>query len=244
MARLATLTKGTRESFERNPSACRLVHSRFTPLADKLAMVKTWPGINPDAVDGAFATAQENGTIAGYNVEVDKNPLLDNVIVVYRESLPATLIYACERMKEAWGDEYCEWAEAYAQNVDENRVQAIPNAKPFIPNQIVIEVVDFGANWDRKSGTVVETVQKAQAGQLADFAVIYNAIQSPKWVEQMDGVNVPYAFVAALLLSVPAYDSWRYSPHVWRGGGKALLHGSHVESHFSYAMPVFRRYGR
>lgn len=275
MARLATLTKGIWESFERNLSAngltaedvvklnahpdiialmlatmrehpaFSLIHDRFTPLADKVAMVKSWPGITSEEVDAALLTAQENGTIAGYEAEVGKNPFLDIVITVYRESLPATLIYARERMKEAWGDKYSEWEAAYAQGVDDDRVKAIPGAKQFTPNRIVIEVVDLGANWNRKDGIVLEEVQKAQAPKLADFAVIYDAIQSPKWVEQMDGDNVPYALVAALLLNVPGFDSWRCSPSVWRFGDGAKLRGCHVEVRFyDGAMPVLREYKR
>jgi len=229
----------------RQHPAFRLVHGRFTPLADKLAMVKTWLGINPEDVDAAFATATENGTIAGYESEVAGNPLLDIVVTVYRESIPATLIYVRERMREAWGEKYSEWEAAYAQGVDDDRVKAIPGAKQFVPNRIVIEVVDLGANWNRKDGIVLEEVQKAQAPKLADFAVIYDAIQSPKWVEQMDGDNVPYALVPALLLNVPGYGSWRDSPFVWRYGGRAELGGLHVEGRFDGdAMPVLREYKR
>ena len=273
MARLATLKKGDWEAFERhlssngltaedvlklndNPGviglmlafmreqpAFKLIHGRFVPLADKIAMVKTWPGINPEDVDAALATAMENGTIAGYESEVGKNPLLDIVVTVYRESIPATLVYARERMREAWCEKYSEWEVAYAQDVDDDRVKAIEGAKSFVANRIVIEVVDFGANWDRQNGIVLETVQKAQAPKLADFAVIYNAVESPKWVEQMDGEKVPYALVAALLLNVPGYDSWRFSPYVWHYGGKAKLDGNHVEDGFDEsAMPVLREY--
>ena len=227
----------------RQHPAFKLIHGRFTPLADKLAMVKTWPGISPEDVDAALKAAMENGTIAGYESEVGKNPLLDIVVTVYRESIPFTLVYARERMQEAWGEKYYKWVEAYAQDVDDDRVKPIPGAKPFIPNRIVIEVVDFGANWDRKDGLILENVQKAQPGKLADFAVIYNAAQSPEWLRQMDGEKVPYAFVAALLLSVPGSGSWRYSPYVWHGDDEAGLYGDHVELRFNdHAMPVLREY--
>lgn len=228
------------------------VQSCFTPLTEKLAMVKTWPNINPEDVDAAFVTAMENGTIAGYESEAGKIPLLDIVVTVYRKSIPATLIYARERMREAWGEEkYSEWEAAYAQSDDDERVKAIPGAKPFIPNRIVIEVVHLGANWNRGVGIVLEEVQKAQAPKLADFAVIYNVIQSPKWVEQMDGENVPYAMVAALLLNVPGYGSWRCSPGVkWRRGHRKLLYGDKMLLNgylvsrrcFFDAMPVLREY--
>jgi hypothetical protein len=227
-----------------------LIHGRFTPLADKIALVNSWPGINADEVDAAVTVALNNGTIAGYEAEVGENRLLDIVVTPYRESIPATLLYARERMQEAWGDEYSEWAEAYAQDVDDDRVKAIPGAKPFIPNRIVIEVVDFGANSNRESGFYLEDVQKAEgAVQLADFAIIYNAIQSPEWLRQMDGEKVPYAIVAALLLSVYGYGSWwcswQSSPGVWHHGGKVELGRGKVGNQFcGYATPVLRNYKR
>jgi len=227
----------------RQHPAFRLIHGRFTPLADKLEVVKTWPDINPADVDTPFALATENGTIAGYNAEVGKNVHLDAVVTCYRESLPATLLYGRDRMKDTWGDKYSEWTEAYAQGVDEKRVQAIPGAKPFVPNRVVIEVVDFGANWNKRDGTKLKDVQKAQAGQLADFAVLFNASQSPEWVQQMDGTNVPHAIMAALLLSVPRCGKWPYSPCVWRDRDGADLSGFHVDRTFGgSAMPLFREY--
>lgn len=226
----------------REQPAFRLVHGRFNPLTDKIAMVKSWPGVNPVDVDAAFEAAKADGTIALFEAESPKNELLDIVIVVYLSTLWETLLYARERMRETWGEEkYSEWAAAYAQDVDENRIKAILGAKPFIPNRIVFEVVDFGANWNPKDGTVLFEVQKTQVGQLADFAVIYEASESPKWVEQMNGTKVPYAIAAALLLSVPGSDGWSYSPDVWRSDGRAKLYGRYVDSRFyRHAMPVRR----
>lgn len=275
MARLATLPKGKWDQFDRilnatdltaeevvrlidNPDvlkvmlaamreqpAFRRIHGRFAPLQDKIAQVKSWPGINPADVDAAVALATENGTIAGYEAESGKNPLLDIVITVYRESVPATLLYARDRMKESHGDRYYQWDAAYAEGVDEKRVKLLEGSKSFTPNRIVVEVVDLGANWNRKDGVIGRDVQKAQASQLASFAVLYAASQSPEWVRQMDGEKVPYALAAALLLSVPDYDEWADMPSVWHNGAHAKLSGHRVDSRFRYdAFPVLREYQR
>jgi len=223
--------------------AFRLIHGRFAPLADKVAMVKGWPGIKPDDVDAAVALARENGTIAGFKAESPNNPLLDLVIVPYRESIPATLLYGRARMMEAWGDKYDEWKAAYASGVDDKRVELITGAREFKPNTIQVQAVDFGANWDRQHGNVLGDIQRAQAGQLADFAGLFNASQSPKWVEQMDGKVVPYTILAALLLSVPSYDARSLSPGVWHGGGRAELSGDHVDGRFHEdCVAVIRKY--
>ena len=275
MARLATLPKGQWDQFDRilnatdltaeevvkmidNPDvlkvmlaamrehpAFRLLHGRFAPLQDKIAQVKSWPGINPADVDAAVALAMENGTIAGYEAESGKNPLLGIVITVYRESVPATLLYARDRMRESHGDRYYQRNAAYAEGVNEKRVKLLEGSKPFTPNRIVVEVVDLGANWNRKDGVIGRNVQKAQASQLASFAVLYAASQSPEWVRQMDGEKVPYALAAALLLNVPGCDGWACMPSVWRNGAEVRLDGSHVDGRFHYvAFPVLREYKR
>ncbi|NQV12312.1 hypothetical protein HQ524_03030 [Candidatus Uhrbacteria bacterium] len=227
----------------RRHEAFRLVHGRFTPFADKIAMVKAWNGVDPKDVTAAVELADRNGTIAGFKAESPDNPLLDLVIVPCRENVPTTLLYGRKHMKEAFDGRFDEWEVAYAQGVDENRVKLIPGAREFRPNTIVVQAVDFGANWDLENGNVLHDVQEAQAGKLADFAGLFNASQSPKWVEQMDGTNVPYAILAALLLSVPDYDSWAYSPDVWHDAGGAKLHGDHVGSRFhGHSMAVVREY--
>ncbi|HAU66583.1 MAG: hypothetical protein A2017_05390 [Lentisphaerae bacterium GWF2_44_16] len=228
----------------REDDAFRLIHGRFTPLADKVAMVKSWPGINPDDVDAAVALVRENGTIAGFEVESPNNPLLDLVIVVYRESIPATLLYGRDRFMETFEGHYAEWAEAYASGVDDERVELIPGARKFRPNTIQVQAVDFGANWDPQRGNVLSEVQKTQGGKLADFAGLFNASQSPKWVEQMDEVNVPETILAALLLSVPHCGVRSYSPDIWRhSGGEAELGGYHIGSRFHVlSMAVVREF--
>ena len=213
----------------------------FTPLADKIKTVKAWPGVNPADVDAAFEMAKEDGTIAGYEAEVGASPLLDIVVTVYRGSVHATLAYLYARWCDRYGSDNA-WKEAYAGVIGENRVKLIPGASPFIPNRIAIEVVDFGANWDRENGLVLETIQKTQAVNLAGFAVICNGIQSPDWVKQMNGKDTPYAIAGALLLTVPGYRV--YSPFVWRDGRGAGLRGGGVDGRFyGSAVPVLRKYG-
>ena len=194
----------------------RKLSTRFTPLADKIALVKSWPGINPNEVDAAVALAHEDGTIAGFETESPDNPLLDLVIVIYRNDVPATLRYGRARMREVWNDHYIEWADAYEQGVDDKRVELIPGASAFKPNTIVVQAVDFGANWHPDDGCpFLEDIQMSQAGRLADFATLFNASQSPNWVEQMDGVSVPFTILAALLINAPRSGLSVRSPVIW-----------------------------
>lgn len=216
----------------------------FAPLADKLALAKSWPGIDPEDVDNALAEASQSGTLAGYEAESPHTPLLDIVVTAYRESVPATLLYARDRMREVHGDLYHQQDSAYGVGVNERRVRLLEGTKPFVPNRIVIEVVDLGAN--RGEDLSSRDVHMAPVEQLAGFAVLYAASQSPKWVRRMDGEKVPYVFAAAILLDVTADGkSYACMPRLWRIGAHAeLAVGCVDQRHFGSALPVLREFRR
>lgn len=221
----------------------RLIHGIWTPMSDVVEIAREYEGVTGDQIDAMLKTARDNGLIEGFERESDSRPLLAPVIVRNRESVPATFLYGRELMQKAWDGKYTEWGEAYAQGVDDDRVKLIPGARAFVPDELVLHIVDFGANWNRRDGLILEDIQKAQAGQLAAFEALFAASQHSEWLRQMDGKEVPYALMAALLLNVPGYDAWRCSPNVWHNGVKAELYGNHVEDRFNgHAMPVLREY--
>lgn len=112
MARLATLRKGDWDLFDRilsgsdltaedvvklnqNPEVLatmltdmrahpvfRLIHGRFTPLAEKLEAVKRYPGVTKEMIAAALAEATTSGRLARYEAESSKNPLLDAVVTL------------------------------------------------------------------------------------------------------------------------------------------------------------------
>ncbi len=219
----------------------RLIHGKYNTLADKIAIAKSYPGVNPEEVDVAVALAHKSGLIAGYEKESPKNEGLEIVISVFKEDVPATLKFVRERIKDTFVGTYQEWAAAYANGVDENRVKMLEE-ESFVPNSIKVEVLDLHANFNPK-GVILGEVQKTQAGKLAGFAVLYAACQSPEWVKQMDGVKTPYAIAAAILLNVSGYGLWAYSPLVSRDGQGAVLFGDHVAySYDDASFPVLREY--
>ncbi len=222
-----------------------LIHGRFQPLAEKALQVSRWPGIDPDNVIAAVAEARKNGTIAGYEAEVGNNPLLDIVITVNREDVPTTLLYARDRVRMAHSDRYWQSEEAYVEGVDKKRVRLLEGAKPFTPNHIAVEVIDLGANWDRKNGAVCRDVQRILSVQLAGFAALYAASQSPEWVRQMDGEKVPFVSVAGLPLNVPDGIEWACVPRILRGMTGVELGFGHAGQRCRHsALPVLRKYQR
>lgn len=264
MARLATLPKGEWDQFDRVLSGTdlsaeevrkllrhpdvladmlaamrrhpvfRLIHERFTPLAEVLEAVKRYPGVTEADVEKALAEATESGRLARYEEESPKNPLLVTVVTVYRASVPETLCYARDRMADAFGDTFTQWEEAYVEGVDENRVRLLEGA-PDHRNCVRIEVVDLGAHWDLKNGFIPKNVRSPKS---ATFAVIYAAAQNPEWVRQMNGRDVPYALSGGLELNVPGRGLWASLPYVWRSGDEAGLDGHWLGRRYrGYALP-------
>ncbi|HCC83416.1 TPA: hypothetical protein DEP96_01040 [Candidatus Uhrbacteria bacterium] len=220
----------------------------FTPWWKKLKQLKKYPGLTQDDID--FARAQTDEIMMKHDLDNARKtqPFLDIVYTVHRATVPATLIYLRDRMKDAHGSQFWQWDAAYAEGVDDKRVKLIPGSPEFIPNRVIAQLIDFGANWEPVNGLVCSQVQAKQANQaeklkraklLAGFGVLANAAQSKGWVRQMDGQRVPYALAAALLLNVPGYDEWSSTPRVCPFDGGACLDGDHVGSTFRQrAMPV------
>lgn len=219
----------------------RLIHGRFHSLADKLEMVRKWPGVTEKQIETALVESKDR--VARFEKESPNNPLLNIVASVYLEDAPSTLIYARDRMRETLPDEFWQWDSAYAKGIDENRVRYLQDKDgntvvPVYRNCVRIEVIDLAAHFNPTDGTVAKDVRGKDS---AHFAVIYAAAQDPTWVRQIDGEKVPWVLACGLEFSVPGCDAWWYSPYVCWGGGEAGLNANHVGYRFrSTAMAVLR----
>lgn len=214
----------------------------FTPLMQKIERVKQWPGVDPQDVDQAYWRAIKNGTIDYYTEESFKNHFIDAVVTVHGKSIADTIFYARRRMRETWGTKYNEWKVAYSRRgAYRKRVRLIDGAPPFMPNRIAIEIVDFSANWDDAQGLALCDVQKVYAQRLAGFAPLFNASQSPLWVELMNKTQVPYVVASALVYDIPTtYGVWSFSPSVHYKDGRVQLYGADCSKTYSHtAMPSF-----
>jgi hypothetical protein len=215
--------------------------SLFTSLADKITLVKTWPGIDPVAVDAALAQATADGTIACYEVESAHNELLDIVVTVNRESVPATLQYVRDRLREAHIGRYGEFADAYEGDLDESRISLIEGATPFRPNQINIEIVDFGrTNLEGLDEVVIRRQQQSRAKHLAGFAAFYAACQNTEWYRLLSNGQIPSVCVAGLRLRIPGCEELEFAPSFFGLSGGFRLYALDVDYPLSgnFALPT------
>jgi len=101
-------------------------------------------------------------------------------------------------------------------------------------------VVDVGANTRKSSNTVS---QEVDASLLPHSALLWLASCCPKWVQSMDGKDVPYVDIPGYQLTIPGYEHWARVPFLrWsracRQVGLLAYDAGHADPR--WAVPVFR----
>lgn len=71
-------------------------------------------------------------------------------------------------------------------------------------------VVDLGANWDRKNGISSADVRNAKTSPYS--AILWAASYFPKWIQAMDGTNVPYVWIPGYQLTIAGGGRWSFVP--------------------------------
>lgn len=203
----------------------RLRHGLWTPLSEVIETVKAWPGMLNRFSEKGFKLAVEEFNDSPrrkrLEAEQEKNRLLQTVIVPYLGSVLETFLYARARMMDAFGTDYDEWEEAFAQDVDDKRIQLLPEVADR-KECLRIEVVDFGAHFNHRDGFLPQDVRDKNS---AHAAVIYATSQNTTWVRQMDGVSIPFVLAGGYKLNVPGCREWAFLPYVWRFGVHTKLYG-------------------
>lgn len=221
----------------------RLIHGRFHPLDEKIEMVKAWPGISDRFSEADFARAVEeardSGLLGRFEAASPKNQFLNVVVSVYLGSVVETFLYGRGRVRDAFGDKFVQWKEAYETPDLDRRLVLLDGIKP-VTNCLKVEVVDLGANWNRKDGFIPKDIRNAKS---AHAQVLYAGAQDPDWVRQMNpDQGVPFALMGGYVLTVPGYDDGPHLPDLWfdRGGGEARLDGGWCGSRycFRYSLPA------
>ncbi|MDD5251036.1 MAG: hypothetical protein PHT12_00205 [Patescibacteria group bacterium] len=187
----------------------RLIHGWFTPLVEVLEMARAYPEVSGIAIDAALREFSESGLAGRYEAELPRNEFLHTAVCVYRESVPATLAYARDRMRDAFGDKFRQYQPVYRADLAK-RVRLADNATDHPHNTVRIEVVGLADKWDAKRGVVARGVH----GRAAHAAVIYAAAQNPTWVSRMNGETVPGAIVGGYCLDEYGGGAWEHSPYV------------------------------
>jgi hypothetical protein len=216
------------EKAAREQAAFRLIHGRFHSLDEKIEIVKRWPGISDRFSESDFThaveEARDSGLLGRFEAASPKNPLLNVVISVYLGSVVETFLYGRDRLRDAFGDKFVQWKEAYETPDLDKRLVLLDGIKPMM-NCLKVEVVDLGANWSRKDGFIPKDIRNAKS---AHAQVLYAAAEDTDWVRQMNpDQGVPYALMGGYVLTVPDSGDGTSLPNLrfGRGRGKAELNG-------------------
>lgn len=101
-------------------------------------------------------------------------------------------------------------------------------------------VIDFAAHWDKRDGIRPQDVRNEKS---PDSACLWAASYFPKYIQAMDGENVPYMWIPGYDLNVDGYSPWPFVPLLsWYRVGRwvGLVAGPADGRGQSWAVPSFR----
>ena len=104
------------------------------------------------------------------------------------------------------------------------------------------EIIDLGANWDKKNGIAPKNVRNPQTSPHA--GILACAALHPNWVRVMDGNQVPYVWVPGYQVAVPGDGPWRNVPDLdfnAHGHEVRLYYGWDAYQSYSWGVPAFFR---
>jgi hypothetical protein len=199
------------EKAMREQAVFRLIHGRFHSLAEKIEIVKAWPGISDRFIEADFTRAAEEARDKGQLERFERYspglPLLDIVVVPYFGSVVETFLYGYGRLCDAFGEKFYKDKKYDAPDL-EKRLALLDGITP-VTNCLKVEIVDLGANRNPEDGFFI-TKQNRNA-RSAHAQVLYAAAEDPDWVRQMNpDQGVPLAFMGGYVYTEPGvgYDDF------------------------------------
>lgn len=219
-----------------------LVHGRFHSLAEKIKMVKAWPGISDRFTEADFVRAvqeaQDSGLLGRFVAASSKNPFLNVVVSVYLGSVVETFLYGRDRLRDAFGEKFVQWNDAYETPDLDKKLVLLDGIKPMT-NCLKVEVVDLEANFNCKDGFIPKDIRCAQS---AHAQALYAGVQDTDWVRQMNpDQGVPYALMGGYVLTVPGDGDGTRLPALWfyPENGTAKLAGRWYDDRcYSHSLPL------
>jgi len=203
-----------------------LRHGRFHSLDEKIKIVKGWPGISDRFSEADFTRAVKkargSGLLGHFEAASPENPFLNVVVSVYLGSVVETFLYGRDRLRDALGKKFMQWEDAYEMpNLDARLVLLDGIINPT--NCLRVEVLDLGANFNRKDGFIPNDIRSAKS---AHAQVLYAGAEDHDWICQMHpDYGVPYALMGGYVLTEPGEDKGTFMPHLWFYEDRANLDG-------------------
>ena len=122
---------------------------------------------------------------------------------------------------------------------DEKHLQLLPG----ITHQRGLrwQVVDLGANWDKRNGIAPEAVRDPKTSPHS--AIIWAASYFPKWVQAMDGESVSFVWLPGYQLTVLGSQPWASVPDLdWYRSSRRVRLYAHFAGNRScgWAVPSLR----
>jgi len=185
---------GKEKKEKTRPPRPHLVHGLFVSTKDQVANIQEWNAKR----SWGFVEADFTNLPPAPAWPADR--LTAVVLVPYLETVQRTLDELWQitgaRQKNRW-----RW-EKLLSDVEHLTLLDGVEHKPGLR----WEVIDLGANWDKKDGIAPATVRSAASSPHA--GIIAAGAHFPRWVRAMDRKNVPYAWAPGYVANIPKERPW------------------------------------
>jgi hypothetical protein len=207
----------------------------FVPVADQLANVRRWneergwgfTEADFEAVDTTPADHTEPLVVDVIAVFLPDHDGVDGVRRTFEEVWEVATLEA----PEAW---------SFRQHIAGPRPVKLLPGGTHTPG-IRRVTIDLGAGWDPVNGARAIEIRGRDS---ASAEVLAAAAHFPEWVRAMEGVSVPFVYLAGYVVSHPENEAWRHVPCLsWNEFLGRINLMDHWADHHQrrWAVPLLRR---
>ncbi|MFA6252904.1 MAG: hypothetical protein WCV69_01380 [Patescibacteria group bacterium] len=222
----------------------------FNTTIDQLQCIVEGRGFECDLIHGMFATpAQQLSMVKVLNVQHCWGFTDEDFIKLGQAPVPANttrltvvILEVCLDTVQRTFD--TAWQLAASKQPNSSRLGGLLSDSEHLrllsgqhSRGLKWRIVDLGANQNRKSVDVRDSVQSPAA------AILWMAYYSPKWVSAMNGKDIPYVFLPGYEACAPIFLDWQFVPCFgWDADMRQFwLRTFHLGSQCDeWAVPAFR----
>jgi len=175
----------------------------FIPVADQLANIRRWndergwgfTDAELDAIDTTPARPSQPLVVDVVAVYLPEKDGVDGVRRTFEEMWEV----ASEGAPENW---------SWRQHIAGPRPVRLLPGSTHTPGVRRV-TVDLGAGWDPVDGARAIEIRGRDS---AAAEILAAAAHFPEWMQAMEGVNVPFVYLAGYVVSHPENEAWRHVP--------------------------------
>lgn len=156
----------------------KLIYGVWTSLDDLVEKARASDGVTGDKIDTMLKVARDRGLVDGYNAAIRCHRRLGMVVQINQDTVWETFLYVRRLLRRTWGTAFRP-IDQFDEPMFKDAMSIHPKARPFVPGELSLQVVDFTANW--RDGD-----QEMHCGAgFVGFELMFAAAQHREWVWRM-----------------------------------------------------------